>query len=106
MSDQHTQHTMQLVKTHTSGAEEWHCPTCDRRFIMQWPPHYKRIVLTPGDEQAIHNGVRGELMHLGAVTLTDQIEDAADDAPLSEEWQRGLDEAGFDSWWNNPPSEN
>lgn len=49
-------HEMQLVRTHSSGAEEWHCPRCGRRFLMHWPPTYKKIVLVVGDEYAAHVG--------------------------------------------------
>jgi hypothetical protein len=52
-------HEMQLVRTHTSGAEEWYCPTCGRRFLMHWPPTYKKIVLEVGDEYAAHVGGKG-----------------------------------------------
>ncbi len=52
-------HVMELAEKYDSGAEEWRCPTCGRRFLMQWPPHYKRIILEPGDEEAIHTGGRG-----------------------------------------------
>jgi hypothetical protein len=49
-------HEMFLIRIHTSGAEEWHCPTCGRRFLMHWPPAYKKIVLEAGDEYAAHIG--------------------------------------------------
>jgi hypothetical protein len=52
-------HEMQLVRTHSSGAEEWYCPTCGRRFLMHWPPTYKKIVLEVGDEYAAHVGGKG-----------------------------------------------
>lgn len=52
-------HEMQLVRTHDSGAEEWHCPTCGRRFLMHWPPSYKKVVLEVGDEFAAHVGGKG-----------------------------------------------
>lgn len=53
-------HEMQLVTTHTSGAEEWYCPTCGRRFVMQWPPAYERVIIEAGDETAIHSGGKGQ----------------------------------------------
>lgn len=53
-------HDMQLVAVHPSGAEEWVCPTCERRFIIQWPPHYQKIVLNTGNEQAFHSCQTGE----------------------------------------------
>ncbi len=52
-------HEMQIERSHPSGAEEWHCPTCGRRFLMQWPPAYSKIILQPGDEYAIHTGGKG-----------------------------------------------
>jgi hypothetical protein len=52
-------HEMQLVRTHSSGAEEWFCPTCGRRFLMHWPPSYKKIILETGDEYAAHVGGKG-----------------------------------------------
>jgi hypothetical protein len=82
-------HEMILEQTHAGGAEEWYCPTCGRRFLMQWPPNFKRIVLECGDENAIHTGSKGN----------DDPERAAEDqtnAPaLSDEWQTALDEIAF-----------
>jgi hypothetical protein len=61
---------MELEKTHESGAEEWYCPVCERRFIVQWPPTYKKIILNAGDENAFHSGGKG-----GVFMGTPQIED-------------------------------
>lgn len=61
-------HEMQLVQTHSSGAEEWHCPTCGRRFLMHWPPSYKKIVLEPGDEYAAHVGGKGGVRMSGELS--------------------------------------
>jgi hypothetical protein len=72
-------HTMELARTYVSGAEEWHCPTCGRRMIMQWPPKYKKIVLEPGDEQASHAGGTGGLQMGGA-----QIASAEDSLSTEE----------------------
>jgi hypothetical protein len=52
-------HEMVLEKQFDSGAEEWYCPTCGRRFIMQWPPEFKRVILEPGDEYAVHTAGKG-----------------------------------------------
>lgn len=60
MQDFH-QHEMQLKQTYPSGVEEWFCPTCGRRFLMRWPPQYKKVVLDAGDEYAIHTGGKGGL---------------------------------------------
>src|SRR5262245_43265444 len=99
--DQQEHHAMVLETTHSSGAEEWYCPTCGRRFLMQWPPTYKKIVLEAGDEEALHSGSKGGLRigheialrepmaalepqdDIGAVAHDDSPE--PDDAPLAEE---------------------
>jgi hypothetical protein len=54
-------HEMILEVTHPSGAEEWYCPTCGRRFMLNWPPVYRKIILDPGNELAIHSGGKGGL---------------------------------------------
>jgi hypothetical protein len=68
-------HEMQLVQMHSSGAEEWYCPTCGRRFLMHWPPSYKKIVLEPGDEYAAHVGGKGGV-HLSAAAVNTETEPA------------------------------
>ncbi len=69
-------HEIVVVKKHESGAEEWFCPTCRRRFVVNWSPEYQCIILTPGDEVAIHNIARGAL-----TVLSNEI--SADDVTLS-----------------------
>ena len=59
LPEQPVQHQMRLVRTHDSGAEEWFCPVCGRRFLMHWPPNYKKIILEAGDENAHHSGTKG-----------------------------------------------
>jgi hypothetical protein len=55
-------HDIHVEKTHPSGAEEWYCSTCNRRFIVQWSPEYQFIVLEPGDPDAVHNMGRGAMV--------------------------------------------
>lgn len=55
-------HDIHVVKKHATGAEEWFCPTCNRRFIVQWSPEYQFIVLEQGDSEAIHNMGRGAMV--------------------------------------------
>ncbi|MBE0699231.1 MAG: hypothetical protein IH586_20100 [Anaerolineaceae bacterium] len=55
------QHTMVIARELPDGTQEWVCPTCVRRILMQWPPHYKRTVLEIGDENAAHSGGMGGL---------------------------------------------
>jgi hypothetical protein len=116
MSEQQ-HHIMCLVETHASGAEEWSCPTCGRRFLLQWPPMYQKTVLDPGDQHATHSGSKDGLatgrMSLGIssgiqTNMTDQPEGYSHssepvergDAELSSElrpWLKALCEAGLDT---------
>ena len=95
------QHEMQLEKCHPSGAEEWYCPICGRRFLMQWPPDYRKIVLEPGDEYALHSGGKGGV-RMGPL----QISEAEDEPVLSDDLRAALDEAlddiDFDDWSSEP----
>jgi len=93
---------MEMMAKHPSGAEEWHCPTCGRRFLLQWPPAYKKIVLEPGDEYAAHSCSKGGLM-IGAATVRNQADDEstadsgpADDAEQLKPWMRWLKDANLD----------
>ncbi|HXV44336.1 MAG TPA: hypothetical protein VEC96_14835, partial [Anaerolineae bacterium] len=60
-SIQQQQHEMQLEKTYPSGAEEWCCPICGRRFLMHLQPQFNMIVLEAGDEAVSHIGSTGGL---------------------------------------------
>ena len=53
------QHEMVICATYPTGAQEWFCPTCGRRYVLQWPPSYSKIVLEVGDEMAVHVGGSG-----------------------------------------------
>ncbi|MBI3243102.1 MAG: hypothetical protein HYZ49_12485 [Chloroflexi bacterium] len=91
-------HKMQLETKHPSGAEEWYCPTCGRRFLMHWPPEYKRVILEAGDEMAIHSGGKD-----GLVMSPPRLGEA--EAPdLSEEMRAALEEALKDVDFDGPPS--
>jgi hypothetical protein len=84
-SQQH--HEMQLEKTYASGAEEWHCSRCGRRFLVQWEPQYKRIVIEGGDEYAVHSGGKGGLQ-MGSLHVNHN-----DEPVLSAELRAALEEA-------------
>ncbi|MFC4049716.1 hypothetical protein ACFOY4_08490 [Actinomadura syzygii] len=49
-------HEMRMVRTEESGLEEWACPTCGRRMLLRWPPHYEKRIVEPGDARACHVG--------------------------------------------------
>ncbi len=88
------QHDMYLEKTHPSGAEEWACSMCRRRFILQWPPTYKKIVLEAGDEEALHFGGKGGLS-IGRTTVVPPKDPGTGEDNL-EIWQEGLRDIDLD----------
>jgi hypothetical protein len=82
-------HKLTLVKKYTSGAEEWLCPVCGRRFVIQWTPEYQRVVLEIGDETAIHNTGRGAM-----VVYRPQSED-----PWLAPWEEWLENGDVENRW-------
>ena len=54
-------HMMKLLKIYPTGVEEWLCPTCGHKMVLQWEP-YKRLVLVLGDNDAIHACGKGMSM--------------------------------------------
>jgi hypothetical protein len=97
MSNQE-QHEMQLEKVHPSGAEEWFCPTCGRRFLMHWKPEQEKLdldVIISGDLQVSHVGSK-DGFRITKVAIVD------DEPKLSDELRAALEEAlqdvDFDDW--------
>jgi len=94
-SPQH--HEMRLQRTYSSGAEEWFCPACGRRFLLDRPPAYKKIVLEAGDEYAMHSGGKGGLR------IQPPLISGGDEEPvLSDELRAALEEilkdVDLDDW--------
>ena len=100
-------HLMILQTTHESGAEEWYCPTCGRRFLMQWPPNYKKIILEPGDEYAMHSGGTGGLtIGMPKVLLQEQqlpTDEPEVDDPNLIPWEQWMEEVNFERLWREDP---
>jgi hypothetical protein len=72
-----------LETTHSSGAEEWYCPACGRRFLLRWPPAYEKVVIEPGDEFAAHSGSKGDMLRMHAGDIVDPTDRSADDDLLT-----------------------
>lgn len=102
-------HEMALEKTYLSGEEEWYCPICGRRVLINWEPEFKRTVLEAGDEYANHSGGKGGFR---MTSLQIQITSAnpassreesqpADDDPRLLPWSAWLKKVDFDKRWND-----
>ena len=90
MSEQR-QHEMVLETVHPSGAEEWLCPECGRRFVAQWEPQFKRVILVEGHDQIIHKGQAVSQL-MGA----DSNPSGEEDEGLQDVWKELLDKLDFD----------
>jgi hypothetical protein len=47
-------HYLIHVRTHADGLEEYRCDKCGRTIAVNWPPHYYKLILEPGDETVNH----------------------------------------------------
>jgi len=90
MSEQR-QHEMVLESIHPSGAEEWLCPECGRRFVAQWEPQFKRVILVEGQDRVIHKGQAINQLIDGNSNLSSEEEG------LQDVWKEWLDKLDFDS---------
>lgn len=97
MNNKH--HEMVLEKTHISGVEEWYCPDCGRRFLVQWPPSYKMVVLEQGEKDTRHNVSRTNTR-----IISEPVQQAEESEPIEEfrlmPWIQWMDKVDFDSRWN------
>lgn len=101
------QHEMVLEKTHLSGAEEWYCPICGRRMLINWEPKFRKMVIEVGDDYAIHSGGKGGLL-VGSVQARlvdvlepeDELQSHNEDFRLKP-WIQWLDEVDFENLWDN-----
>ncbi len=91
-------HLMILQTTHDFGIDEWYCPKCGRRFLIQMLPDYKRIILDPGDENSLHSGSVGGLK-IQETQIHQRDQDASLDDPYLAPWQEWLDQIDLDSRW-------
>ena len=113
------QHVMHLSTTHPSGAEEWACSICGRRFLLQWPPTYKKVVLEAGDEYAYHSCAKGDMalemgsfsqeqdassvqgaINIPAHPLAENMPDSSDGEPAADllPWLKWLSNANLDDY--------
>lgn len=92
--NQEQKHRMNLVDTHPSGVEEWHCPHCEHRMVLQWMP-YKKMILAEGDNYALHSAYKGDFQFMSAeVESQSEIEsqsEAEEQTILSEALRDALD---------------
>ena len=89
-------HEMHLVEEHAPGIIEFACELCGRRLLMQWHPEYKKVVLQPGNEEAIHTGSQGGIQ-FSTAQITDKQEQQLTEADeqLLSPWVEALKKIDF-----------
>lgn len=93
-----TYHEMILEKIHISGVEEWYCPTCGRRFLVQWPPAYKMIVIEVGEKDTRHNLSRSNSRIGSAPPSPLEATDLIDEFRLIP-WIKWMEKVDFEGMW-------
>jgi len=94
MNEKH--HEMILEKIQISGVEEWHCPTCGRRFLVQWPPAYRTIVLAAGDSEVRHNVSKSNARIGSCLVAQPEVTDLTKEFRLLP-WIKWMEKVDFDS---------
>ena len=84
-------HDMQLETIHPSGAEEWACPKCSRRFVAQWFPIFRRVILEPGEVTIAHKNTGTNLQ----MQISNE-DKSSDGTELGDVWRKLIDKLDFD----------
>jgi hypothetical protein len=92
------QHEMVLEKTYSSGVDEWYCPTCGRRLLMEYTPEFKKTVLEVGDEYAAHSGGKGGVRMQTPQIISSKEEGELEKDPHLSVWTDWMDKRNFDEW--------
>lgn len=101
MNEEH--YEMILDKIHISGVEEWYCPTCGRRFLVQWPPAYKMIVLAAGEKDIRHNVSKSDSRKGSGPVTQLEVPDLTDEFRLLP-WKKWMEKVDFNSKWSTNAS--
>jgi hypothetical protein len=78
--------------------EEWYCPACGRRILVQWPPAYKLIVLAAGDEEIRHNVSKGNSRNGSCPVKQREATDLIDEIRLLP-WIKWMEKVDFEGKW-------
>jgi len=99
-------HTMEFIREY-EGMDEWLCPTCGRRLLMEYRPKFKKIILEEGDINAGHSGGKGGLQ-VGTIQIAPADVYSTNDEsalpfndPSLAPWLTWLNEVDFENLWND-----
>jgi len=96
-------HAMELIREH-EGTEEWLCPNCGRRLLVNWNPKFKRTVLVAGDQSVTHSGFKKQEQSDDALTA-ETFSHQTIEKPIEESrlipWTLWMDKSNFANLWDN-----
>ena len=84
-------HAMELIREH-EDTEEWLCPTCGRRLLVNWNPKFKRTVLIAGDQSVTHSGFKNQTQS------EDTMEVPFDETPTRPTVEKPIEESRLTPW--------
>jgi len=97
---------MELIREH-EGTEEWFCPNCGRRLLVNWNPKFKRTVLIPGDQSVTHSGFKNQSQPEETLSLESEetFTRPTAEAPIEESrlipWSLWMDKSNFANLWSD-----
>jgi hypothetical protein len=100
-------HEMIINGTLPSGAEEWFCPVCGRRTLINWEPEFKRTVLETGDSLAVHTAIKSSLpaeslqLDASASSFPQEGEQASGEDYRLAPWLDWLNKVDFNRLWKD-----
>lgn len=104
MSEQVPQtHSMVFQYVNEDGVELWHCPICGHTILLEWPPHYRKIVLEAGDETVFHSGGKGGL-DLHPMQISQDAAPGDEHDPYLLPWIAWMDSVDFTARWRDDPN--
>ncbi len=95
---QQESHEMIFERVIAHDIDELFCPICGRRIVVQWSPDFRKTVIEPGDENAIHTASKGGVSMEGQEEAS-PLELSVEEQERLAEWEVLLDQIGFESWW-------
>jgi len=98
-------HEMRLEITHPTGAQEWFCPKCGQRFVMQLRPVFNIIDLDAGNKSVSHTGSIGNLRIDSSQVRPIEPEEAAFSDELRAALEEALEDVDLDDWLDDDDQE-
>jgi hypothetical protein len=104
--DNQQRHEMILEQDHSSGVQQWDCPTCGQSLLVTWAPRFMTIIRKAGNKSALHKlgdyqqGGSGERVSLADNAWEEEPELLVDEARLAP-WIAWMEAVGFENLWNN-----